>query len=225
MKEIWKEIEDYEGEYEVSNLGNVRSLNYRRSGEIKLLKQYTDKKGYKYVRLSKNGKGKIYKIHRLVAMAFIPNPDNLPIVNHIDECKSNNMVSNLEWCTVAYNNTYGTARKRASEKMRGEKSPLYGKHLSEEHKKKMSESHKGKTLSEEHKKNISESLKGKNNPNAKAILMYDKEGNFIRRFECVKDTNEYFGKECAYTNVSRCLRSERQTAYGFIFKYEDKEND
>lgn len=225
MEEIWKEIEGYEGEYEVSNLGNVRSLNYRRSGKLKLLKQYTDKKGYEYVRLSKNGKGKIYKVHRLVAMAFIPNPDNLPIVNHIDECKNNNMVSNLEWCTVAYNNTYGTARKRASEKMRGEKSPLYGKHLSEEHKKKMSESHKGKTLSEEHKKNISESLKGKNNPNAKAILMYDKEGNFIRRFECARDTNEYFGKKSAYTNVSRCLRSEGQTAYGFIFKYEDKENN
>lgn len=175
--------------------------------------------------LSKDGKMKHYKVHRLVAMAFIPNPNNLPIINHKDENPSNNNVNNLEWCTVAYNNAYGTARKRASKKMRGENSPFYGKHLSEEHKKKLSESHKGKTLSEEHKKKISESHKGKDNPNAKSILMYDKEGNFIRRFDCTRDTNEYFNKKNAHTNVSRCLRGMNKTAYGFAFKYEDEENN
>lgn len=259
MIEIWKDIPGYEGKYQVSNTGEVESLNYNGTGKTKSLKQSTDKKGYKHVRLFKNGKGKTYKVHRLVAMLFIPNPNNLPIINHKDENKTNNNVNNLEWCTYEYNNTYGTARKRASEKMRGENNPNYGKHLSEEHRKKLSESMRGennpnygKHLGEEHKKKISEShkgekhpfygkhhseeskkkisesmmgKKGKDNPNAKAILMYDKEGNFIRRFGCISDTNKYFGKKNAHKNVSSCLRGEQQTAYGFIFKYEDKEND
>lgn len=202
MDEIWKDIEGYEGLYQVSNLGNVRSLNYGRTGEIKLLNQYTNKKGYKHTSLSKNGKVKNHLIHRLVAIAFIPNPNNYKEVNHKDENPSNNNVKNLEWCTREYNNNYGTRNKRASEKMKG-KSP------SEEHRKKLSESLKGK-------------YKGKDSPNAKPILMYDKEGNFIKRFECARDTNEYFGKKNAYKNVSRCLTGRRKTAFGYMFKYADE---
>lgn len=209
MDEIWKDISGYEGLYQVSNLGRVRSLNYNHTGEIKLLKQGTYKKGHKCVSLFKNKKGKTYSVHRLVAIAFIPNPNNLPIINHKDEDPSNNNVNNLEWCTVAYNNTYGTARKRAGEKMRGENNPWYGKRLSEEHRKKLSNSHKGK-------------YKGKESPVSKPILMYDKKGNFIRRFDCISDTNEYFGKKNAYKNVSSCLRGERPTAYNHIFKYENE---
>lgn len=153
MIEIWKDILGYEGLYQVSNLGNVRSLNYRRSGKTKLLKQGTDN-GYKRVELSKNGKKKKYWVHRLVAIAFISNPNNYKEVNHKDEDKSNNNVNNLEWCTREYNNNYGTRNKRTSESHKG-------KILSEEHKKKMSESHKGK-------------YKGKDSPVSKAILMYDK---------------------------------------------------
>ena len=235
MNEIWKDIPGYEGKYEVSNLGNVRSLNYNRSGEPKLLKQ-GNVNGYKVVILYKDGKKKTCNVHRLVAMTFIPNPDNLPIVNHKDEDKSNNNVNNLEWCTYKYNNTYGTARERAGKKMRGENHPLYGKHHSEEHRKKISESLKGensplygKHFSEEHRKKLSESkkgkYKGKDSPNAKPILMYDREGNFIRRFDSIVDANEYFGKDRGCSSICNCLREKRKTTYGFIFKYEDKEND
>lgn len=205
-------------------------MNYLGSGEPKLLKQ-GNVNGYKVVILYKDGKKKTYLVHRLVAIAFIPNPNNLPIINHKDENKTNNNVNNLEWCTYEYNNTYGTARKRASEKMRGENNPNYGKHHSEETKKKMSESHKGekhpfygKHLSEETKKKMSDSHKGKNNHNAKAIHMYDKGGNFIKRFDCIGDANEYFGKDRGCSSICNCLKGRRKTAYGFIFKYEDEEN-
>ena len=228
MKEIWKDISGYEGLYQVSNLGDVRSLNYRRNGELKLLKQATNKQGYKQISLYKNGKIKTYKVHRLVAIAFIPNPNNLPVVNHKDENPSNNNVNNLEWCTVAYNNTYGTRTKRASESIRGENHPLYGKHHSKETKKKMSESNKGKNKgkhrSKETKKKISEKMKGKNNPASKPILMYDKEGNFIRRFNCIADAYEHLGKDRTCTGISECLAGRRKTMYGYVFKYAEENN-
>ena len=192
-------------------------MNYNQTGEIKLLKQSVNSFGYKQINLYKDGKMKRYLVHRLVAIAFIPNPNNLPVVNHKDECKSNNNVNNLEWCTYEYNNNYGTKKERLSESKKG-------KSFSEEHKKKLSESHKGKHHSEETKKKMSESSKGKNNPTSKPILMYDRKGNFIRRFDCIRQTNEYFGKYVS-GNVSACLTGKRPTVCGFIFKYEDEENN
>lgn len=206
MNEIWKDILGYEGKYQVSNLGDVRSLNYNHTGEIKLLKQGTNKKGYKLVNLSKNGKGKHYLVHRLVAMTFIPNPDDLPQINHKDENPSNNNVKNLEWCDAKYNINYGTRNERTSESHKGKKGCWYGKQLSEEHKKK-----------------ISKSLKGKK---SKPILMYDKKGNFIRRFNSITEANKYFGKDRNCSAINKCLkgRNRNKTAYGYIFKYENEEN-
>ena len=102
--EIWKSIQGYEGLYEVSNFGNVRSLDRKvnqANGTIgnykgKVLKGETDSRGYKRVRLSKNNKSKKFQIHRLVALAFIPNTENKPFVNHIDENTSNNNANNLK---------------------------------------------------------------------------------------------------------------------------------
>lgn len=104
--EIWKDIEGYEGLYQVSNTGKVRSLNYNRTGRVQELRLVRDKDGYFMVHLCKNGEGKHHLVHRLVAQAFIPNPDNLPVINHKDEVKTNNRVENLEWCTIKYNNEY-----------------------------------------------------------------------------------------------------------------------
>ena len=109
----------YEGKYQVSNDGKVRSLNYKRTGKTKILKQNTNKDGYKTLLLCKNGKVKAYYIHRLVAQAFIPNPNNYLIVNHKDENPANNHVSNLEWCNHEYNMNYGTIKDRISEAMKG----------------------------------------------------------------------------------------------------------
>lgn len=106
--EVFLSVPGYEGLYEVSNLGNVKSL---RSG--KLLKQSSNK-GYKYVSLTKEGKSRGFGVHRLVAMAFLPNPENLPEVNHKDETHDNNVLENLEWCSKKYNRNYGTYRERMS---------------------------------------------------------------------------------------------------------------
>ena len=118
--EEWREIEGYEGLYQVSNLGRVKSLkNHKGTYREKILKPTSDKLKYERVALYKNGKQKRFQIHRLVATAFILNPNNLPCVNHIDENPSNNHVSNLEWCTYEYNINYGSRNKKVSEKMKG----------------------------------------------------------------------------------------------------------
>ena len=113
MEEIWKDIQGYEGLYQVSNLGRVKSLNYHRSGKECILKNCIHTNGYLFVNLcSKRKLVKTYLVHRLVSQAFIENPKNLPQVNHIDEDKHNNCVDNLEWCNSKYNNNYGTHIKR-----------------------------------------------------------------------------------------------------------------
>ena len=116
MIEEWRQIPGYEGLYEVSSYGRVRSLNrYVKSSfgayrlhKGKVLSQAIRPDGYLVVSLQE----KMFRVHRLVAQAFISNPQGLPQVNHIDENKSNNSVDNLEWCDSKYNNNYGTARER-----------------------------------------------------------------------------------------------------------------
>lgn len=114
MKEIWKDIEGYEGCYQVSNFGRVKSLMY---GKEKILKLEKTNKCYFRVALCKNGKVKRYFVHILVCKAFLPNPDNLPFVNHKDENQSNNFANNLEWCDRKYNNNYGNHNKKVSESL------------------------------------------------------------------------------------------------------------
>lgn len=122
--EVWKDIKGYEGLYQVSSLGRVRSLdryiNCNGGKGFKkgiILKPRISYKGYLRVGLSRNRKSKHYLLHRLIASTFLPNPHNLPCVNHKDENKINNVVSNLEWCSYKYNSNYGTNRKRISEKI------------------------------------------------------------------------------------------------------------
>lgn len=110
--EIWRDIPEYEGLYQASNLGRIR--NIKRNKCLKLVKHH---KGYLIVELFKNGCGKQFNVHRLVAKAFIPNPNNLPQVNHKDENKLNNCVDNLEWCSADYNTNYGNRNKKVSIKM------------------------------------------------------------------------------------------------------------
>ena len=124
--EEWRDIKGYEGKYQVSNLGRVRSLNFNKTGKIKEL-SYAKRRGYLGVTLFKDKKPKTFAVHRLVAEMFIPNPNNYPQVNHKDENKLNNNVENLEWCTVLYNNCYGTRLKKVSEKNSGKGNAMYGK--------------------------------------------------------------------------------------------------
>lgn len=120
--EIWKPVKNFEGLYSVSSLGRVRSeerVIVRANGFKQTIKErilkLTSYNGYYRCNLSNNGVGKLCLVHRLVAEAFIPNPNNLPFINHKDENPSNECVENLEWCDSKYNNNYGTLLQRWSE--------------------------------------------------------------------------------------------------------------
>lgn len=119
--EEWKDIKGYEGLYQVSNLGRVKSLKrrvdikgnrYRNTKDI--IRGQKVSRGYLVINLAKDGKKHFYSVHRLVAQAFISNPNNYPCINHKDETRTNNTVNNLEWCTAKYNNAYGSHQERVS---------------------------------------------------------------------------------------------------------------
>ena len=169
MVEEWKDIKGYEGLYQVSNKGNVRTLEHTvvdKLGRTKLvkgrnLKIHTYPNGYKDVMLQHKGVAKRYLVHKLVAEAFIPNPENFSEVNHKDESRDNNVVTNLEWCSRKYNCNYGSC----IEKQRKAK---IGKKLSEEHKQKISNTlkgrvspNKGKITSEETKEKLRLAMTGR----------------------------------------------------------------
>lgn len=122
MKEIWKDIPDYEGFYQASNQGRLKSLdrivigNRKRYGKINKLEN--NHKGYLRANLNKNGERERIFIHRIVAMLFIENPENKPFINHIDENPSNNHYKNLEWCTAKENANHGTSTARQSAKLK-----------------------------------------------------------------------------------------------------------
>jgi hypothetical protein len=136
-------VKGYEGYYEVDQFGRVYSVDrlvlvddngrqYNKALGGKQMKQNVHSKGYKVVSLTKDGKTKTVFVHRIVAEAFISNPNNLPMVNHKDEDKTNNFAENLEWCTAKYNRSYGKAIEKQAKKIRGRKH-------TEEHKQKISE--------------------------------------------------------------------------------------
>ena len=127
-----KAVKGYEGYYEVDMYGRVYSLErtitvndngriYEKPVKECELSQSTHSAGYKTVGLTRDGKTETAYVHRLVAEAYIPNPQNLPFINHKDENKANNFVTNLEWCTVQYNNTYGDKNERQANAIRGRK--------------------------------------------------------------------------------------------------------
>lgn len=164
MSEEWRAIDGFEGLYEVSNFGNVKALDRyilnnggMQHRKERILKPHTQKSGHLVVVLCKDGKTYPRTIHRLVADAFIPNPENKPVVDHIDTNPANNNVGNLRWVTVQENCMNPLTRIHNSESKKGHK--CYLKHHSEETKRKLSEQRKGRKLSEEHKKKLSESHK------------------------------------------------------------------
>ncbi len=122
--EIWKDIPGYEGVFRVSNLGKVKScrrivqapahIGGVRIKEERILSQEVAPNGYYRVQLHIDNKNRHVLVHRLVAIAFIPNDENLPQINHKDENKGNNRVENLEWCTAKYNSNYGERTEKSS---------------------------------------------------------------------------------------------------------------
>jgi len=187
MKEIWKPVEGFEGLYEVSNLGQVKSLEryIENNGGLqrrheKILKQNTTS-GHCSVILCKGGKTYHRLVHRLVATAFIPNPDNKPVVDHIDTNPLNNNLQNLRWVTAQENCLNPITRVNNSLSKQGH--PYYGRPLTEEERMKISRAHVGKKRTEEHKKALSESHKNskKARDTSVANLQKAREANIGRK--------------------------------------------
>lgn len=194
MEEIWR-IVVHDGatydNYEVSNYGRIRSLNYNRTGEMKIMKP-SNNNGYLVVQLSRYGKARIFKIHRLVAFSFpdlIPNDD--PVhktqINHIDENKENNHYSNLEWTTPKENTNHGTRNERAS--------------------KSISKRMKGRPVTEERRQILKEASMKKR---IKVVCL-----ETGRVFNSLKEASEWCGKG----HVIDCLRGKAKTIGGYHWQY------
>ena len=195
MIEIWKPVKGFEN-YEVSNLGQVKSLNYNRTKEAKILRLCKNKDGYLCVHLHKNGKGYAKKVHRLVTAAFIPNPEGKTEVNHIDGNKTNNRVENLEWATHSENmhHAWETGLCKA---LKGENHPMHGKQLSEETKKKLSEALKGKYTGK---------YTGKKNPRARKVICI----TTGETFNCILEAEEKYN--IAHQSISKCCKGKYKSA-------------
>lgn len=190
---MWKVIEGYP-KYEVSDDGEVRVI---KSGKI--LTKSVDTRGYYKVTLTNSENRKTLFVHRLVAIAFVSNPNNLNQVNHIDENKQNNHASNLEWCDVVYNCNYGTRNKR------------------------ISEANKNKIFSTEHLQKLSEAQTGERNcmygkryeqaPRARAIICTETQKEYL---SC-KEASEKTG--ISRTSLCNCLKGSSKTAGGFHWEY------
>lgn len=213
--EIWKSL-NFMGypDYEISTLGRVKSLErtiIRKNGRKntypeRILKPSKNKFGYLVVGLHKDGKLKNFTVHRLVCLAFLENPNNLPQINHKDENKENNHVDNLEFCTAKHNTNYGTRNERAS--------------------KNISKVMKGKKHSEETKQKISDSKKGENNPmfgkispNRKPILQFTKDMVFVREFDSATTASKEL--KLSQGNITACCKRRQKTCSGFIWKYKE----
>jgi len=202
QEEIWKPVIGYEGLYEVSNLGRVRSLprevshfekgqKYIRDGRV-LKYGHGHGRRYKYlfVCLCKDQQRSMKRVNRLVAEAFIPNPDNLPMVNHKDENPSNNRVDNLEWCTAKYNSNYGTARERMKETRKKNNS---------------------------NKKMLLTRIKNNSPNSSKSVAMIDDNGNVVKKYFSVSDAARDIVVH--HYSVSRVCKGIRRDVHGYKFKY------
>lgn len=191
MTEVWREVKGFEGLYEVSNCGRVKSLNYHLTGQTRLLKPCNSAHGYLRVFLSKDGRMTGKLVHRLVAEAFLENPLNFPEVNHKDEVKTSNFVfigedrkavlakSNLEWCDHKYNINFGTRNERHAKAM------------------------KDKLVN--HQKM------------SKRVLQYDIEGNLVQEWPSAQEVKRKTGWDVG--NISSACHGKLKTAYGFVWRY------
>ena len=223
-EENWKPIKDFEGYYEISSFGRVKSLNrvietsngINKKIKERILKSSKNSNGYLIVKLKKNNKPKIFKVHRLVAEAFIPNPEGKPYIDHINTIRTDNRVSNLRWVTQKENCNNELSKKNYSEAQKGHE-------VSEETKKKISEVHKGRKHTEETKKKlkgheVSEETKkkiGKGNGKLVYCIELDK------IFESTCEASRELG--ISQSSISLVCRGKRKTAGGYHWEYVDSE--
>ena len=244
MKEIWKDIEGYEGYYQVSNIGRIKSLSREKimpNGTLcftkeRILNLNKNINGYMSISLYKNNKRETFRIHRLVAIAFIQNPNNLPDVNHKDENKENNCVDNLEWCDKTYNNNYGTKKQRQIDtrsknvyqytldgvlikKWKSVKEASecgYDYNCIYKCVTNKNNIHKNSYWSYEFLEKEYIINKLSKQLNKRKIIQYNKNSEFIKIWNCVDDIKNELGydKSC----INECLNGKRKYFHNFIFK-------
>lgn len=218
--EIWKPVVGYEGRYEVSSLGRVRSLNYEgRKGVVIVRRPTLSNFGYHRIGLIIGKSRKTFMVHRLVAEAFIPNPEGKPFIDHINGVRTDNRVENLRWCTRVENMNFPLALQHKSEATSGERNPMFGKHMSEATKRKVSAKHKANPHPEHLGKYITNAPKGRDSAVARAIDQYTKDGKFVKRWHCMADAAREYGIDPSH--LSKCCRGARKTTNGYIWKYAD----
>lgn len=223
VTEEWRDIVGYEGRYQVSNLGRVRSLNYMRTGRIQVLRPKISKYGYSEIGLLKYGIMKHYKVARLVALSFIPNPEDKPCIDHIDTIRNNDRMSNLRWVTnsenmrnpITYAKCCKLAQKRnlgrkTSDKTKqilrelnlGEKNAFYGRKHTEESLQKM----RDYKASETHLRKV-----------VKPVTQYTKDGVKVRDWLCAK----YAGVELGIniSCITQVILGKKKSCGGFIWCY------
>lgn len=230
--EIWKPVVGYEAWYEVSSLGRVRTIAVGGSAQKGRLKTLKLNHGYHRVELA-FGAPKSAAVHRLVAEAFIPNPDNKEFVDHINGIRTDNRVENLRWCTRKENNNFPLYREAQSRAKSGSNHPWFGKHLPKETREKMSRSSMGKVMSESARQKLSAAAKGRKqsaetiakrvkhsrgaeNWKARRVSQYDLDGNLLKQWDCISDAEA----ETGINNISAVCRGLRRKAGGYVWKYE-----
>ena len=212
--ETWKDIAGYEGLYKVSSYGRIKSFRKDKvNGDI--MKQIESHKGYYEVSFRVKGQRKKFKVHRLVAIAFIPNKYNKPLINHKDGNKKNNNIDNLEWVTHsenvkhAYDNGFKSklyGELNPNVKMKGEKHWRYGKSRSEETKNKISKSLTGRKFTEEHILKLKEKgIEKTKNRMHKIICL-----NTMEVFNCEREAHEKY--KISRSSINRCCNGYLKSA-------------
>lgn len=203
MVEVWKDIEGFEGRYQISNLGNVKSLRYGGRNEARNLVPKVNNHGYEWVELIRNGKRSCLQIHRLVAAAFIPNPkpNKYTIINHKDENPRNNCVENLEWCDYKYNSKYFMDRHRIE----------FGENIS---KALIGKPKKINRYGIRTRYGVYGSYKHK-----RPVAQIDKDGNVVKIWDCLRQIEREDNK--SQWSITQCCNGKRKTAYGYTWHYVD----
>ncbi len=244
-EEVWRDISGYEGLYQVSSWGNVRSFY----GQGRILCPWNNRYGYLIVTLCKECSHKAFSIHILVAQAFIPNPSNLPCVNHLDENKMNNRVENLEWVTHLQNNLYGSRIERIRQKLVG--NTFSQKGADERKRAVMQFSRDGKRLAtfdsayaaarsvtgmSARNKLINECCQRKkrtaygfvwryadeNGGGTKLVALVDEAGNILRSFSSVRQAAKDL--DIPQTSIRSCCNGRAKTTHGMRFQYLERES-
>ena len=192
--EEWKDVVGYEGLYQVSNKGNVRSLHWYGGDKVRQLKPI-NRNDYYVVTLCKDGVQKPTLIHRIVAMAFIPNPDGLPIINHKDENGHNNCVENLEWCDKSYNQIY-------SMDLHDDRRMLFANNFRDKETGKL-ETPMIKRLQHKH---------------YHKVRQYTLDGEYIRTFDSVRDAYRKTGFDSGL--IAKVCNGVHKQCYGFLWEWD-----